>query len=267
MTSGSIQANWSQPAAYEAYAGRWSRPVARQFVDWLAIPPGKEWLDVGCGTGALSEAILASAQPRSLTAIDQSENFVNHAMATIKDPRARFRIGDAQALPVGDLSHDVIVSGLVFNFVPDRPLMFTEMRRTVRRGGWLALYVWDYAGEMQMMRRFWNAAAALSPVAKAYDEGVRFAFCKPAPLTTLFREAGLVDIECRVIDVPTVFKNFDDYWNPFLGGQGPAPIYCLALSDERRAQLRERLRATLPAELDGSIRLIARAFAVRGRRT
>jgi SAM-dependent methyltransferase len=155
----------------------------------------------------------------------------------------------------------------VLNFVPEPAKAVAEMRRAVRPGGTVALYVWDYAGEMQLMRRFWDAVAALDPSARDLDEGRRFPICHPQRLTALLRDAGLDRVEARAIDVPTVFRNFDDYWSPFLGGQGPAPTYCAALTEDRRAQLRERLRATLPAERDGSIRLTARSFAVRGIRS
>jgi hypothetical protein len=118
---------------------------------------------------------------------------------------------------------------------------------------------------MQLMRRFWDAAAELDPRAAELDEGQRMAGCNPADLEALFSGAGLGAVETRSIDVPTVFTDFDDYWEPFEGGQGPAPGYCVSLPQERRAALRERLRETLQSEADGSIRLIARALAVRGR--
>jgi hypothetical protein len=118
---------------------------------------------------------------------------------------------------------------------------------------------------MQLMRHFWDAAVALDPLARAVDEGVRFPLCRPEPLAALFREAGLDAVALRAIDVPTVFRDFDDYWAPFLGGQGPAPGYAMALSQDHRAALRERIRTALPVQADGSIHLIARAWAVRGR--
>jgi hypothetical protein len=140
------------------------------------------------------------------------------------------------------------------------------MARVVRPGGTVALYVWDYADQMELMRRFWDAAIALDPRAHEYDEGRRFQICRPEPLRALFQEAGLSEVETRAIDVPTIFRDFDDYWTPFLGGQAPAPAYCMSLDEEHRAALRERLRGSLPTEPDSSIRLIARAWAVRGRK-
>jgi hypothetical protein len=130
--------------------------------------------------------------------------------------------------------------------------------------GLVAAYVWDYAGRMELMRHFWNAAVALDSTAEELDEGVRFPICHPDRLEAVWRDAGLSDVASRPIDVPTVFRDFDDYWSPFLGGQGPAPAYAMSLNAEDRRALRERLRARLPMADDGSIRLTARAWAVRG---
>jgi SAM-dependent methyltransferase len=253
---------WSSGASYEAYVGRWSRPVARELLGWLAVPPGRDWLDVGCGTGALTETILAVAEPRSVRGVDRSAAFVDHARDRLTDRRASFDVGDAQALPLDDASADAVVSALVLNFVPEPARAVAEMHRVIRPGGVVAVYVWDYAGRMELMRRFWDAAVALDP--DASDEGIRFPICQPEPLAELFGAVGLGAVETRAIEVPTVFRDFDDYWSPFLGGQGPAPTYLIALDEERRAALRERLRATLPTSPDGSIHLVARAWAVRG---
>jgi hypothetical protein len=115
------------------------------------------------------------------------------------------------------------------------------------------------------MRHFWDAAVALDPAAGDLDEGRRFPLCRPEPLRALFHAAGLRDVATRAIDVPTYFRDFNDYWSPFLGGQGPAPGYAMSLTAVRRAALRDRIQARLPFESDGSIQLIARAWAVRGR--
>ncbi len=142
--------------------------------------------------------------------------------------------------------------------------MVAEMVRAARPGGTVALYVWDYAGGMEMMRRFWDAARALDPAAAALDEGARFPVCAPAALSRLFGGAGLAEVSTFPVEVPTVFRDFDDYWSPFLGGQGPAPGYAASLSEHRRSELRERIRAGIPVGPDGSIRLTARAWAARG---
>lgn len=255
---------WAAGDLYEPYVGRWSRLVAREFLAWLGRPAGLDWLDVGCGTGALTHAVLASCDPRRVLGIDPSNGFIGHARRHVADRRARFAVGDAQALPLGSAACDAAVSGLVLNFVPDAARAGAEMRRAVRPGGTAAAYVWDYADRMEMMRHFWDAAVALDPDARDLDEGRRFPLARPETLAALFRGAGLREVETRAIDVPTVFRDFDDYWTPFLGGQAPAPGYCAALSDARRAALRERVRAALPVRTDGAIALVARAWAVRG---
>jgi len=257
---------WAIGAGYEPYVGRWSRLVAQEFLGWLAPDPGDRWLDVGCGTGALSQAILQSAHPAAVDGFDQAAGFLALAREQVSDPRARFELGDARALPVVDASYDAAVSGLVLNFVPQPQQMLAEMARAVRAGGIVAVYIWDYAGKMQLMRHFWNAAAALDPGARDLDEGRRFPICQPDALADLFRAAGLAAVEVRAIDIDTHFRDFDDFWNPFLGGQGPAPSYAMSLGEEQRAALRERLRGSLPTALDGSIPLVARAWAARGRR-
>ncbi|HSB03057.1 MAG TPA: methyltransferase domain-containing protein [Anaerolineales bacterium] len=255
---------WASGNSYEPYVGRWSRLVAQEFLRWLAFPEDRRWLDVGCGTGALSQTILNLAHPQKVKGIDRSEGFVEFARAKTDHPLAEFEVGDAQALPVESETYDAAISGLVLNFVPQPEQMIAEMRRAVCAGGTVALYVWDYAGKMQLMRHFWNAASALDPSARALDEGRRFPICSPNALIELFQGAGLAEVRTYPIDVPTDFKDFDDYWTPFLGGQGPAPSYTMSLSEDRRAQLRERLYNSLPFALDGSIPLVARAWAVRG---
>ncbi len=258
---------WTTGAAYEAYVGRWSRLVAGEFVRWLGVPPRSRWLDVGCGSGALAEAILRRAAPHTVLGIDRSKGFVAHTSARLAGARLAFHVADAQALPVQDGRFDAVVSGLVLNFVSEPAKMVAEMARAGRPGSAIALYVWDYAAGMELMRLFWDAAKALDPVAAMLDEAVRFPVCAPAPLETLFATAGLSGVEARAIDVPTRFRDFDDYWSPFLGGQGPAPTYAMSLPEERRVALREALRRILPTGPDGSIPLAARAWAVRGFKT
>jgi len=256
--------SWASGSAYEAYVGRWSRPVARQFVGWVSVEPGRRWLDVGCGTGALTEVVLAVAEPTEVVGIDPSEAHVDHARNQIDDPRAAFEVGDAVALPGGDNHFDAVVSGLVLNFIPDAGGAVAEMVRVTSPGGVVAGYVWDYAGDMQLMRYFWDAAVALDPAAGELDEGVRFPLCRPDPLRALFEKAGLTGVEVRAIDISTSFRDFDDYWTPFLSGQAPAPGYNMSLPEDRRAALRDRVRASLPMGADGSISLTARAWAVKG---
>jgi SAM-dependent methyltransferase len=256
--------SWASGDHYEPYVGRWSRLVAREFLKWLALPAGSQWLDVGCGTGALSQTILQFAEPAKIRGIDRSEGFIIFAREHIQDGRVQFDVGDATALTAETGSFDAAVSGLVLNFIPQPDRAVAEMTRVTRTGGLVAAYLWDYADRMQMIRHFFDAAMALDPNAHELDEGRRFPICRPDALGQLFESAGLHNVEVRPIEVPTVFRDFDDYWSPFLGGQGPAPSYLMSLSGERRTALRERIRAGLPFALDGSIPLVARAWAVRG---
>ncbi len=256
---------WERGNPYEEYVGRWSRRVAPQFLDWLSLPAGRRWLDVGCGTGALCAAILERCSPLSVTGVEPSEGFLGTARANLGD-RAAFHEGSATAIPLGSAAMDVVVSGLVLNFVPDQRAALLEMARVTDRGGVIAAYVWDYAGKMELMRFFWDAAVALDAGAAKLDEGVRFALCRPEALEELFTSAGLRAVEVNSIDVPTPFASFEEYWGPFLGGQGPAPAYAMSLGETARARLRDRIRERLPIGADGSISLSARAWAARAQK-
>jgi SAM-dependent methyltransferase len=257
-----MQDVWAVGDSYERYVGRWSRRVAPEFLEWLGIGPGRRWLDVGCGTGALTEAILGDCDPLSVTGVDPSPGFVAHCAATIDDARASFVEGDATNLPER-LRADVAVAGLVLNFVPDPAAAVTAMGAAAP-DGCVAAYVWDYAGGMQMLRYFWDTAVALRADAAPAAEAMRFAICDPDRLDQVWRKAGLTDVETRPIDVPTPFTDFDDYWAPFLLGQGPAPVYVANLDEADRAELAAAIRDALPTAADGSITLTARAWAVRG---
>jgi SAM-dependent methyltransferase len=257
-----VSDTWERGSPYEQYVGRWSRRVAPAFLEWLKVPAGKRWLDVGCGTGALCAAIVDRCRPASVAGVEPSEGFLKTAKENLAG-RATLHQGSATAIPLGDASVDAVVSGLVLNFVPDQRAALVEMARVTSKGGTIAAYVWDYAGRMELMRHFWDAAVALDPGAAKLDEGVRFPQCNPEPLAKLFAAAGLQAVEVKPIDIPTPFASFDDYWQPFLGGQGPAPAYAMALDEAARTRLRERIRERLPAAADGSIALIARAWAAR----
>jgi SAM-dependent methyltransferase len=255
---------WQLADSYDRYMGRWSRRIAPIFLDWLDPPAGLDWLEVGCGTGALTSAILDRCAPADLLAVEPSERFLAQARSRIQDPRVEFRRGDAEALPVDGSSRDAVVSGLVLNFVPDIPLALAEMTRVAGPGAVVGFYVWDYPGSgLEFVRAFWEAATDLDPAAQDLAERKRFPFCTPEALTHLVRQAGLLDITCVPIEVPTVFRDFDDFWQPFTLGGGPAPGYCAALSPDARDRLRERLRKEMPQERDGSIHLKVRAWGVR----
>jgi len=257
-----VSDTWEHGSPYEQYVGRWSRQVAPLFLSWLNIPGGRRWLDVGCGTGALCAAIMDQCSPSSVTGVEPSEGFLKTAKGNLAG-RAALHQGSATAIPLGDGSVDVVVSGLVLNFVPDQRAALVEMARVSAHGGTIAAYVWDYAGRMELMRYFWDAAVELDPDAAKLDEGARFPLCRPQALEEPFARAGLEEVEVKPIDIPTQFANFDDYWQPFLGAQGPAPAYAMSLDETARARLRERIRERLPSAADGSISLTARAWAAR----
>jgi SAM-dependent methyltransferase len=259
---------WQGTDAYEAYMGRWSRPMAQAFIAWFGVPKAARWLDVGCGTGALISAVLDAADPIAATGIDTSTGFVDTAKAHISDPRARFEVGDALALPVATGGYDAVVAGLVLNHVSDPALAAAEMVRAARPGGAVGAYVWDYSGEMQLVRFFWEAVAATNPNAAAYDPRPGYHICQPDPLADLFRSAGLGEVEVDAIDLPLRFRDFDDYWLPHtMTGPAAPQRYVAALDDDRKAALREQLRVTLPIAADGTIDLIGRAWAVRGKKS
>lgn len=264
MTSTRPSDSWNRGDPYELYVGRWSHLVAHEFLDWLNLPSSLRWLDVGCGTGALTAAIWDKCQPAELIGIDPSEGFLTKARARLEG-NAAFRVASALDIPLRDAEVDVVVSGLVLNFVSNTALGLAQMRRTAVAGGTIAAYVWDYAGKMELMRYFWDAAVELNSAARELDEGVRFPLCHPDALEVAFRDANLSAIQVGPIDIPTRFVDFDDYWAPFLGGQGPAPSYAMSLDEASRNRLRDRIRKRLPTESDGSIPLVARAWAIQSR--
>jgi len=222
MTEMHVSDTFEQGSPYEQYVGRWSRRVAPAFLAWMNVPDGRRWLDVGCGTGALSAAILERCSPRSVTCVEPSEGFLETARKNLSG-RATLHLGSATSIPLGDASVDVVVSGLVLNFIPDQRAALNEMARVAGVGGTIGAYVWDYAGKMEFMRLFWDAAVELDAKAASLDEGTRFPVCHPDELEKLFASAGLEQVRVEAVDITTRFSGLADYWRPFLGGQGPAP--------------------------------------------
>ena len=264
MSANPVSDKFEHGDPYERYMGRWSRCIAPRFLEWLDEPPGRSWLDVGCGTGALCAAILEGCSPAQVTGVEPSDGFLRTARLNLAD-RATFEPGDATTLPFSDKSADVTVSALMLNFVPDPLAALREMTRVTRPGGSVAAYVWDYAEGMQMIRLFWDTVVALDPQAAQLDEGTRFPLCRRELLMDRFTSAGLCSVSVVPIEIATRFEDFDDYWQPFLGGQGPAPTYVASLGDAARMRLRNCLRERLPTGPGGTIDLTARAWAVRGK--
>ncbi|MDI3329138.1 MAG: methyltransferase domain-containing protein [Micrococcus sp.] len=256
---------WAAPAAYENYMGRWSHRLAPRFLQWLQAPPGGHWLDVGCGTGALSAAICAGTDPASVLGCDPSEAFVEYARAHVADPRARFVVAEAPDLPPREGGYDRVTSLLALNFMPDPQEALRQMA-TLMSGpdAQVSACVWDYGEQTQMLDRFWRTAAAVDPRARELSESRRFTMCRPAALERLFRDAGLHRVRCEPLWLRTVFAGFEDYWQPMLAGTGPAPAYVASLDDDHRDELARRLQQAFPGGTHGRITLMARAWAVRG---
>jgi SAM-dependent methyltransferase len=253
---------WGNTDAYENYMGRWSQKVAPLFLHWLDAPAGSSWVDIGCGTGGLTELIARTCKPSSVFGIDTAEGFIEVARSRVKD--AEFLVGSADDLEFTSDSIDYAVSGLVLNFVPDPYAAIKEMVRVVCPGGSVALYVWDYAGHMQIMRYFFDTAITFDARSAEFDDGIKAPICRPLALKEAFGSAGLTDVSVNALDITTPFENFDDYWAPFLGGVGSAPKYCVSLEDSVRDKIKEAIKEKLPAGPDGEILLAARAWAIRG---
>lgn len=252
---------------FESYGwrvGRWSQMVGNAFVAWLDLPPGLRWLDIGCGGGPLSRAVLEAGAVDQLTGVDPSRSSIAAATKAIADPRAVFRQGSAEALPFERDSYDVAVSGLVLNFIEDLETAMREMARVVVPGGCVAGYLWDFAGEMQVLRRFWDAAIAVDPGARASDHGQLYPLCQPEPLRELFCGSGLEDIEVSAIVVEADFPDFKTYWTAMTAADAAPGGYLRAVSDAERDAIRNRLLATLPIRSDGGFGLTVRAWAARG---
>lgn len=277
---------WADGEAYELFVGRWSREVATRFIRWLEVPDGRRWLDAGCGTGALTAAV---PHPALIVGLDPSLRFlqlpsveagsVARSISTdgvagrsagvagqsgrvARDAARKAPVaGDAAALPFANEVFDAVVSGLALNFVPRPEAAVAEFARVAAPGAVVAAYVWDYADGMQMIRHFWDAATQVDPAAEALDEGPRFPICHAPALAGTWMAAGLRRVTTTKIEIPTVFRSFDDFWRPFLGGQGPAPAYLAAQPAERREAIRQALSARLGPDI---IAMSAAAWAVRG---
>jgi len=247
---------FSESDGYERFMGRWSRRLAPLFVTFAGVTGGDRVLDVGSGTGALSAA-AAAIESVQVTGIEPAAAYVRYAQERLD---GHFEVGDAMALPFADDSFDRTLAMLVLNFVPDPAAALQQMIRVTRPGGVVAATVWDYGEGMQMLRTFWDAAVALDPEAVPRDER-RMPLCTRGALAELFCTHGLQDVDEQPVTIEMEFASFDDYWQPFLCGQGPAGVYVSSLAESAQHTLESRLRAQLA---DAGPTLQARAWAVRG---
>ena len=262
MTNQTEHDAWSAGQSYEHYMGRWSRQIAIQFLDWLGAPDGKDWVDIGCGTGALTQTILDRCQPTSIVAIDPSDGFIAHAGQTISDDRVTFEVAGAEDLPLADGSIEVATSALALNFVPNRIKALHEIQRVLKPGGIFSFYVWDYpGGGMGFIDAFWSAAAELDPAARELDESARFPYCNRQGLFDLCEEAGVNGVDVEAVEIQTTFPTFADFLHPFTLGAGPAPGYYVSLDETQKGRLRAILARTVGQS--EPVALKARAWAVK----
>jgi SAM-dependent methyltransferase len=242
--------------AYDRFMGRYSVPLAPELADFAAIAAGQRVLDVGCGPGALTSELVKRLGPSAVAAVDPSEPFV--AAAQERHPGVSVRRAVAEDLPFEDEAFDAALGQLVVHFMTDPVAGLREMARVTRKGGVVAACVWDHGGGHGPLSVFWKAARELDP--GVADES-QLAGAREGHLTQLFREAGLEEIEERALSVRVVHPSFDEWWEPYTLGVGPAGAFVAGLDTERRAELRERCRELLPA---APFVLTSRAWAARG---
>jgi len=255
---------FSRADAYERFMGRWSRQLAPALVEFSEVKDGGAVLDVGSGTGALAFAVRDATTTTRVLGIDLSPEYVTYATNGNADARVRFEVGDAQALGEHDGSFDRAISLLVLNFVPEPRRAVAEMIRVTRPGGIVSSAVWDYGAGMEMLRAFWDEAIALDRTMAGHDEK-DMPLCKPGELAALFRDAKLEAVSETGLVISMQFSSFDDYWEPFQLGQGPAGRYVTELSPERQRALGERLRTRLlGGGPDRPLEMTARAWAAKG---
>ncbi|WP_198371331.1 class I SAM-dependent methyltransferase [Roseomonas rosulenta] len=253
-------------AAYDLQMGRWSRRLAEPFLDFAAPGAQARVLDLGCGTGSLAQALVARAPGIRVVGVDPSGAYVSHARRKLRDPRIAFEVADARDLPFPDADFDAVLALLVLPFVPDTAAALAQMRRVARPGAVVAAASWDSRGGYVAQRIFLDTAAMLDDDAAA----LRARNCtrptmRPGELAVAWRAAGLHDVREATLSIRMEFADFDDYWAPYLGRQGPAADYVAGLDSAARARLREHVRrAYLDGEADGPRSYAATAWAVRG---
>ena len=248
--------------AYDRYIGRYSQELGRALIAAAGATPGHAALDVGCGPGALTAELVELLGANQVAAADPSTSFAEACRARL--PGVRVEVAGAEQLPFADDAFDLALAQLVVNFMADPEAGVGEMRRVTRPAGTVAAAVWDYAGEMTLLRRFWDAAAALDPAAVELDEGRSMRFGTPEELGELWVAAGLADIAVEGAVVSASYTGFDDLWEPLESGVGPAGAYVAALEPRDRAALSDELRRRL-AVTDEPFSLSARAWVATGR--
>jgi ubiquinone/menaquinone biosynthesis C-methylase UbiE len=263
MADANLAMSWNNAQGYERFMGKWSRIAGKIFLNWLALPGGLKWLDVGCGTGAFTETIRENCAAAEIVAIDPAASHVAHGQSLVEGGGIRFEVADARSMPFENGCFDAAASALVLNFIPYREKAVAEMRRVVRPGGMVAAYVWDFAGRSGTishlnagLREFHgvDTSGALNAESTSQDK-----------LKELFVLAGLAEVETRPIEISVTYKDFDDYWESNTGFTSPAGNAVKALSEDKREELKQIVKSKLPVVEKGVISYTARVNAVKGR--
>ena len=248
--------------AYDRFVGRYGPQLAAALTEFAGVEPGMQALDVGCGPGALTAALAERLGPAQVAAVEPSAPFADACRARV--PGVEDLVAAAESLPFADGSFDAALSQLVVNFMHDAEAGVRELARVARPGGVVASCVWDYAGEMTLLRAFWDAALEVDPEgAAAVVEAATTRWCGEGQLAELWGAAGLEDVRAGSLVVSASYTGFEDLWSPLPTGIGPAGAYCKALDDDRRAALHDALRRRLGVG-DAPFELTARAWAAAG---
>lgn len=258
---------YSNPAVYERFMGRWSALLAAPFVRFAAVRDGQRILDVGCGTGSLSRAVLAASATSTVIGIDPVASYVAFAREAVPSPRARFETASAESAPFPDHAFDAALALLVLQDFADPDQAVREMARVTRRGGVVATCLWDFRGGMPMFSLLWQALEAVAPEAadRQRRQNPPPQHTTPDDLRVLWERAGLSQIETATLDVTLAFASFDDYWQPFLGGSTPTSVFAAAVDLQTDGALARLLRDLLIGlRPDGPFAIPARAWAVKG---
>jgi SAM-dependent methyltransferase len=259
---------YANPASYEEFMGRWSRRLAPDFVAFARISAAKSVLDVGCGTGILTQTLLDVAPDLEVVGVDPTATYVEYARRSVVSSRVRFEIGAADNLPFADRSFDATLSLLVLQEFPDAPRAVREMARVTRRGGCVATCKWNFRSAMPMLALVARAAEAVAPeaVARRRAEVARQpTYDRIEDIAGLWDGCGLTEVRTAVLEVSLEFASFEDLWLPFLGGSTGNAVFARDLNDSTGGAVAKRLREIIEAEYgEGGFAMTSRAFAVAG---
>jgi ubiquinone/menaquinone biosynthesis C-methylase UbiE len=249
-------------AAYDRLMGRWSRAAGGVFLDWLALPPGLSWLDVGCGTGVFTELLLERCKARSASAVDPAADQIAYARTKPANKHVEFRLADAQSLPFADRTFDAAAMALVMSFVPDAAKAVAEMKRVVKPGGTIGTYVWDFLGNgspPQPLRAAVEAMGYTVPPMPGHRNS------QLENLKEYFAGAALDEVAARPIEIEVCYANFDEFWTAQTALANPTVQHIRKMTEAELARLKDYLREHLPADKTGRIAYKARANAAKGR--